>query len=157
MFSYFAFAVRFDIDDRKGLEIVLLTALLTFSDANEAIHLHESPSQNKAISRNVSVAPTNELPPPTPPKPAPKTGVERIAEMQAVKGEYNEIIISDEGSVAEYALYCSRLLQVCWNARILDRWTYVVCRMMLCFSYQLSLRKQSKFRKFFKLSRKPNE
>jgi hypothetical protein len=55
----------------------------------------------------------NELPPPPPPKPAPKTGVERIAEMQAGKGEYNEVIISDEGSVPDYAQYCNTLLQVC--------------------------------------------
>ena len=61
------------------------------------------------------VPPTNDLPPPTPPKPARKTGVERIVEMQAVKGEYNEIIISDEGSVGDYAQYCNKLLQVCWK------------------------------------------
>lgn len=33
--------------------------------------------------------------------------------MQAVQGEYNEIIISDEGSVPDYAAYCNKLLQVC--------------------------------------------
>jgi hypothetical protein len=66
-----------------------------------------------------ALPPTNELPPPTPPKPARKTGVERIVEMQAVKGEYNEIIISDEGSVADYAQYCYKLLQVCWTGSIM--------------------------------------
>lgn len=72
------------------------------------------------MSRVVSALPlTNELPPPTPPKPARKTGVERIVEMQAVKGEYNEIIISDEGSVGEYAQYCNKLLQVCWVSLVL--------------------------------------
>ncbi len=32
--------------------------------------------------------------------------------MQAIKGEYNEIIISDEGSVADYAAYYFRLVVV---------------------------------------------
>ena len=111
---------RFDVDDRKGLEIVILTALLTFSDANDASHLSEPPTLNKALSRNASQAPTvNDMPPPPPPpKPAPKTGVDRIAEMQAAKGEYNELIISDEGSVADYAQYCNSLLQVCWIGRL---------------------------------------
>lgn len=72
------------------------------------------------MSRVASFAPpTNELPPPTPPKPERKTGVERIVEMQAVKGEYNEIIISDEGSVGDYAQYCNKLLQVCWTECIM--------------------------------------
>lgn len=29
-----------------------------------------------------------------------------------MKGEYNEIIIHDEGSVQDYAAYCSKLLEV---------------------------------------------
>ena len=33
--------------------------------------------------------------------------------MQAMKGEYNEIIISDEGDVHDYGEYCNNLLQVC--------------------------------------------
>jgi hypothetical protein len=39
--------------------------------------------------------------------------VDGIAEMQAMKGEYNEIIIGDEGEVHDYAEYCNNLLQVC--------------------------------------------
>lgn len=108
--------IRFDIDDRKGLEIVILTALLTFSDTNEAVHTPEgnsSPSVNP-LSRTTSVAAAGakDIPPPPPPKPAPKIGLERIAEMQAIKGEYNEIIISEEGTIADYAAYCNGLLQV---------------------------------------------
>ena len=52
------------------------------------------------------------MPPLPPPKPAPRTGVDGIAEMQAMKGEYNEIIISVEGDVHDYAEYCNNLLQV---------------------------------------------
>jgi len=112
---------RFDIDDRKGLEIVVLTALLTFQDANEAAHTPEpSNSSTNPLSRTATafasstvspLPPSSDAPPPPPPKPAPKTGVDRIAEMQAIKGEYNEIVISDEGSIQDYASYCNRLLQ----------------------------------------------
>jgi hypothetical protein len=106
----------FDIDDRKGLEIVILTALLTFQDANETYHTPEgtpSPSIFGAGKRSVSGGSVAAITPPQPPpKPAPKTGVERIAEMQAMRGEYNEILVEDEGHVNDYATYCSHLLEV---------------------------------------------
>jgi hypothetical protein len=109
----------FEINDRKGLEIVILAVLLTFADANEAAHPADgNAGQSNVLSRNTSAKPSKpDAPPPPPPKPAPKTGVERIAEMQAVQGEYNEIIISDEGSVADYAAFCHKLLQVCQDNR----------------------------------------
>jgi hypothetical protein len=101
-----------------------LTALLTFQDANEAQRkpdltpplLSSSIPSNKALSPAASAARTlqpSDMPPPPPPKPAPRTGVDRIVEMQAMEGEYNEIIISDEGNVHDYAEYCNTLLQVC--------------------------------------------
>ncbi|KAJ3493334.1 hypothetical protein NLJ89_g11041 [Agrocybe chaxingu] len=110
---------RFDIDDRKGLEITVLTALLTFQDANEAYHTPEAStaSSSNPLSRttssptNVSPSPAGNAPPPPPPKPAPKTGVDRIAELQAIKGEYNEIIVSEEGTVQDYAAYCTKMLE----------------------------------------------
>jgi hypothetical protein len=110
---------RFDIDDRKGLEIVILTTLLTFQDSNEAVHSGEAPPPpSNPLSRAASalvgtpMAPnTSERAPAPPPKPAPKTGIERIAELQALQGEYNEIIVSGEGDVPDYAQYCSKLLE----------------------------------------------
>jgi len=110
---------RFDINDRKGLEIVVLIALLTFHDANETHRIPDSisppplppktvPSPAAPVSRAL---PSSDTPPSPPPRPAPKTGVERIVEMQAIKGDYNEIFISDEGSVQDYAEYCNELLQ----------------------------------------------
>ncbi|KAG6852805.1 hypothetical protein C0991_009081 [Blastosporella zonata] len=113
---------RFDIEDRKGLEIVILTALLTFSDVNEGYHTPQHTPRNVSRTNsaplNASAAsspqPTQlaeEIPPPPPPKPAPKTGVDRIAEMQASLGEYNEITVEEEGQVQHYAEYCSRLLE----------------------------------------------
>jgi hypothetical protein len=59
-----------------------------------------------------SITPVSTIPPPPPPKPAPKKGVEKIAEMQAIRGEYNEIMVEDDGQVDDYAKYCSRLLEV---------------------------------------------
>jgi len=101
---------RFDIEDRKGLEIVILTALLTFQDANEVHHANSTSSLN-GIRQSASSFPAAAIPPPKPPKPAPKTGVDRIAEMQAYKGEYNEITVEDEGRVDDYANFCIRLLE----------------------------------------------
>ncbi|KAG2142921.1 uncharacterized protein EDB93DRAFT_1088609 [Suillus bovinus] len=115
---------RFDIDDRKGLEIVILTALLTFQDASDTYH--QSPNDNNATP---AVPTTSALkcftettarkmsggssPPVPPPKPAQKTGVERVAEIQAStgRGEVNEVLIVDECSFKDYARYCARMLQ----------------------------------------------
>ncbi|OJA11972.1 hypothetical protein AZE42_07236 [Rhizopogon vesiculosus] len=94
---------RFDIEDRKGLEIVILTALLTFQDASDAYH--ESPQNSNATT------PPSASPPAVPPKPKRKTGVERVAEIQAARGEFNEVLIVDECSYKDYAQYCARLLQ----------------------------------------------
>ncbi|KAL4250494.1 hypothetical protein ABKN59_006971 [Abortiporus biennis] len=122
---------RFDIDDRKGLEIVMLTALLTFGDSNEALHTPEptpvSTPSGSTISSTPS-APTSvpdtppllSLPsgpaPMIPPKPAPKTGIERIAELHAIRtaqgeGEANEVEVSMEGTVDDYARYAEGLLK----------------------------------------------
>lgn len=58
------------------------------------------------------------IPPPmVPPKPAPKTGIERIAELHMMKtlsgeGEANEVEVGIEGTINDYAVYAERLLQV---------------------------------------------
>ncbi|KAF9244642.1 hypothetical protein BU15DRAFT_86013 [Melanogaster broomeanus] len=91
---------RFDIEDRKGLEIIILTALMTFQDASDVYH--------EPIATPVSPPP---VPPPPPPKPAPKKGVERIAELQQGRGEVNEVTVVEEGTIKDYAKHSSRLLQ----------------------------------------------
>lgn len=95
---------RFDIADRKGLEIVILTALFTFSDLNESYHAATEgrPGLPRLISPGA---------PPVPPKPEPRVGIERIAEMQAFKGEVNELAVEDEGEVEDYAGHGWNLLQ----------------------------------------------
>ncbi|KAJ3745753.1 hypothetical protein DFH05DRAFT_1489287 [Lentinula detonsa] len=100
---------RFEIDDRKGLEIVILTALLTFHDSNDVYHSpKETPSPTPAPSVH---APILLEPPAPPPRPEPKTGVDRIAELHAIRGEFNEVTVEAEGSVDDYAQYCWNLLQ----------------------------------------------
>ena len=96
---------RFDIEDRKGLEIVLLTALFTFSDLNESYHASSDgrPGPPRRASSGA---------PPVPPKPEPRVGVERIAEMQAYKGEVNELVVEDEGEIGDYAGHGWNLLKV---------------------------------------------
>ncbi|EIN09411.1 hypothetical protein PUNSTDRAFT_85754 [Punctularia strigosozonata HHB-11173 SS5] len=101
---------RFDIDDKKGLEIVLLSALLTFSDTSDAYHTAKpegSPNPPpSAIRQSSGPRPT------PPPKPPPKTGPERIAELQSDKGAMvNEVTVEEEGSVHDYASHCYTLLQ----------------------------------------------
>ncbi|KAI0060235.1 hypothetical protein BV25DRAFT_1871265 [Artomyces pyxidatus] len=97
---------RFDIEDRKGLEIAILTTLLTFHDMNDLYHTPQAEGTQPApLSRQAT-----QSPPPPPPKPIPKTGVDRIAEMHALRGEVNEITIVEEGSIPDYAQHAAGLL-----------------------------------------------
>ena len=50
--------------------------------------------------------------PPTPSRPAPKTGIDRIAEMQAMRDEPNEVTVNEEGLVENYGEYAEGLLAV---------------------------------------------
>ncbi|KAL1942985.1 hypothetical protein VTO73DRAFT_4656 [Trametes versicolor] len=122
---------RFDIEDRKGLEIVILTALLTFQDLNETYHTPSTPPAEGStmlavvpspglagrlgLSRQSSQILSAPPPPAVPPKPQPRTGMNRVAEMHAVRtaqgeGDANEIEVGEECSVDDYAQYAERLL-----------------------------------------------
>jgi len=83
---------------------VLLTALFTFSDLNESYHA-TSEGRPDLHRRTSSGAP------PLPPKPELRVGVERIAEMQAYKGEVNELVVEDEGEIEDYAGHGWNLLK----------------------------------------------
>lgn len=127
---------RFDINDRKGLEIVILTALLTFQDSNEASHAPPEPStasnvaggisgffgttrrtsetSQPALSRQISEV---EDAPPLPPKPPPRMGFDRVAEVHAIRaaqgeGGANEVQVTEECAIEDYAEYAERLLKV---------------------------------------------
>ena len=119
----------FDIEDRKGLEIVILTALLTFQDSNETYH---TPKEGNTPTSTPTPAPApappasavaaaaaaaSSGPPAIPPRPAPRHGLERVAEMHAVRnalgeGDANEVHVWEECDVEDYAQYAERLLNV---------------------------------------------
>jgi hypothetical protein len=113
--------LSFDVNDRKGLEIIILTALLTFQDASETYHT--PPAEQPATPGGTSINPlarmlsagriSSDVPPPPPPKPAPKSGLERIIEMHGLRGDaFNEVTVEEEGSFTDWAAFCDRLLQV---------------------------------------------
>ncbi|KAJ7072525.1 hypothetical protein C8F01DRAFT_1104263 [Mycena amicta] len=107
---------RFDINDRKGLEIVILAALLTFHDQNDIYHSPQASSSSvprRASGNNNNLPPTSPTvgpAPELPPKPQ-RSGIDRIAELQALRGQFNEVTIEDEGSVDDYGAYCSKLFE----------------------------------------------
>lgn len=103
----------FDIADRKGLEVTLLIALLTFQDLHAANHTPPEPV--------VLTPPVQAEAPPPPPRPAPKTGVDRVAEMHAMRYEPNEVTVNEEGSVENYGEYAEGLLAVRHTIRAVDR------------------------------------
>jgi len=95
---------RFDIADRKGLEVTLLTTLLTFQDLSAA---HNSPPAESSVPSPPVQA---EVTPPLPPRPAPKTGIDLVAEKHAMRYEPNEVTVDGEGSVENYGEYAEGLL-----------------------------------------------
>jgi hypothetical protein len=102
---------RFDIDDRKGLEIVILMGLLTFQDSNEA---HHSPSSSQAPTPAIGIHPSSggDIPPVPPPRPPGLTGIDRIAELQALRpeSEYNQVVVEEEGTVEDYGKFIANEL-----------------------------------------------
>lgn len=69
---------------------------------------------NNAPADPVVLAPPVQLeaPPSPPPRPAPKTGINRIAEMHALRYEPNEVTVNEEGSIEDYGEYAEGLLAV---------------------------------------------
>lgn len=108
---------RFDIQDRKGLEIAILTALLTFPDYSEqlktkpqggATPLPQSQSA-QPLSRPQPSLPSGP-PPPPPPKPDGWIG-DKIAILQAEEQrDINEVVVGDVGTVDDYVKHCVSLL-----------------------------------------------
>ena len=88
----------------------MLTALLSFQDSSDAFH-----TPTLSAPATLSTQPTmgrrkaSGDAPQLPSKPAPRTGIERIAEMQK---EVNEVEVVEEGAADDYAQYCVKLLEV---------------------------------------------
>jgi len=97
---------RFGIEDRKGLEVVILCGLLTFQDYTDGFrNATETPSDrlSRALSTpNLLIAAQTS----TPPLP-PKTPATMIASLQAQENcDINEIVVGDEAEVKDYVEYC---------------------------------------------------
>lgn len=148
---------RFDINDRKGLEIVILTALLTFHDYNDIHHTAKGTQNTSPTPTPSASAPVILSPPTPPPRPEPKIGADRIAEMQAIRGEFNEVTVEAEGSVADYAAYCWNLLQVCDILSLSTESWLGLNRMMQCCLWPLNPILASKSRKWSKSSKRLSE
>ncbi|KAH9016309.1 hypothetical protein EDB85DRAFT_2207835 [Lactarius pseudohatsudake] len=74
------------------------TTLLTIQDMAAA--------NNTPADPIILVPPVQpEAPPTPPPRTAPKTGVNRIAEMHAMRYEPNEVTVNEEGSIEDYGEY----------------------------------------------------
>ncbi|KAG8827267.1 hypothetical protein FRB91_009764 [Serendipita sp. 411] len=96
---------RFDIDDRKGLEIIMLAALLSFQDHSEALRSNTSASVSVPPSRHNSDGP---VAPPTPSK----STSDGISATQTIhKSHENDVFVGDDGSIEGYANHCVQLLK----------------------------------------------
>ncbi|KAG8836081.1 hypothetical protein FRC17_010014 [Serendipita sp. 399] len=92
---------RFDIDDRKGLEIVMLAALLSFQDHSEALRNNTGASAASAPpSRHNSDGPM-----------APSPSDVISATQTKHKMHQNDVVIGDEASVEDFANHCVQLLK----------------------------------------------
>ncbi|KAJ3995416.1 hypothetical protein F5050DRAFT_1538167, partial [Lentinula boryana] len=100
---------RFDIEDRKGLELVFLTSLLTFLNSADA---RNSTKEDERTGGLGEIPDSNSKPsPPTPPPTPPTSGLNMIARMQALRTVVHETTVFEEGEIDDYAGFCWRLLK----------------------------------------------
>ncbi|KAJ4468293.1 hypothetical protein J3R30DRAFT_3305992 [Lentinula aciculospora] len=130
---------RFDIEDRKGLELVILSGLLTFLDSADVNQNQNQDSRPRARSSLGSVQPQpscsnspsasrhhstpaaalgshsistkSKSSPPTPPPTPPPSGTDFIAQMHALRSVIHEVTVYEEGTIEDYARFCWRLLR----------------------------------------------
>ncbi|KAF8317173.1 hypothetical protein DL93DRAFT_2077390 [Clavulina sp. PMI_390] len=94
---------RFDIDDKKGLEIVMLCALLSFSDYTEGFNNQAAPAAARPAVPSGSgarIAGPSAPPVLTPPP----------AAIIPSSAERNEIIVTEDGAAHDYAQHCANVL-----------------------------------------------
>ncbi|KAJ3864397.1 hypothetical protein EV359DRAFT_41136 [Lentinula novae-zelandiae] len=106
---------RFDIEDRKGLELVILTSLLTFLDSADANFPHMIVNDEQSLVPGV-------ITPPPPggggrrksiirPRKATSSGVDLVAQLLAPRLVIHEVTVHEEGEIEDYAKFCWRLLR----------------------------------------------
>jgi len=102
--------MRFDIMDRKGLEIVMLTALLSFQDEDgPSPKPSSSPPPPPSKVAQVPEQPTAERPAPKIPERSPD---DEVAILQASEShEANEVVVGEVGEASKYADLCIKLLK----------------------------------------------
>lgn len=95
----------------------MLSALLTFQDSSDEYHtppIEGAPTTNP-LNRMLGTrkASGSESAPAIPPKPAPRAGVDRAAELHDIRGDaVNEVTVEEEVAFGDWAQYCEKLLQV---------------------------------------------
>ncbi|KAL1743225.1 hypothetical protein HDZ31DRAFT_41407 [Schizophyllum fasciatum] len=127
---------RFDIDDRKGLEIVLLTSLLTFQDYNIASKAPKGSvptpaTPPRANSADAVVVPQWNTAPPIPASSAesspgprrrstsmanvvdapPPSAISRVAEAERGRSRFSVVRIDDDMNAKGYSQFCCNLLK----------------------------------------------
>ncbi|CAE6417864.1 unnamed protein product [Rhizoctonia solani] len=100
---------RFDIVDKKGLEVLLLASLLSFQDQSEEYRTRAAAAE--ATSGGLRAYQSTSAGNPTPTLP-PKPGEALVVKLQSShKREPNEIVVGSEGAVDEYVDLACNLLQ----------------------------------------------
>ncbi|PVF99867.1 hypothetical protein CPB86DRAFT_783253 [Serendipita vermifera] len=96
---------RFDINDRKGLEIVMLGALLSFRDQADDLR-----SGGDAVSP--TSAPPSRHNSDGPPAVPTKSAAEVVSALQSInKVQQNVVIVGDQGHPEDYAKHCVDMLK----------------------------------------------
>ncbi|KAG9102517.1 hypothetical protein FRC06_001893 [Ceratobasidium sp. 370] len=101
---------RFDVEDRRGLEVVLVASLLSFQDQSDEYRSRAAAADAasgglRAYSRQPS---SSGSAPALPPKP----GEAMVVKLQSShKHEPNEIVVGSEGAIDEYVDLACNLLQ----------------------------------------------
>ncbi|QRV88898.1 hypothetical protein RhiJN_16916 [Ceratobasidium sp. AG-Ba] len=101
---------RFDVEDRRGLEVVLVASLLSFQDQSDEYRTRTAAADAasgglRAYSRQSSTSGSS---PALPPKP----GEAMVVKLQSShKHEPNEIVVGSEGAIDEYVDLACNLLQ----------------------------------------------
>ncbi|KAG8691655.1 hypothetical protein FRC11_013671 [Ceratobasidium sp. 423] len=100
---------RFDISDKKGLEVLLVASLLSFQDQSEEYRARAAVAE--ATSGGLRAYQSSSAGNSTPALP-PKPGEALVMKLQSShKHEPNEIVVGSEGAVDEYVDLACNLLQ----------------------------------------------
>ncbi|KAJ1306832.1 hypothetical protein OPQ81_007817 [Rhizoctonia solani] len=100
---------RFDISDKKGLEVLLIASLLSFQDQSEEYRARAAVAE--ATSGGLRAYQSSSAGNSTPALP-PKPGEALVVKLQSShKHEPNEIVVGSEGAVDEYVDLACNLLQ----------------------------------------------